>query len=188
MFALVRKHFAKHITPRFVDIWVLSHLALSIASVIFVTYVPVAWLCYLVAAYGTARVFEIVIYQANVLLFDEYRPNVIDYKLQSYRRMIIMLLQNYAEIIFWLATTYVMMSDDIGHIWMEDANPAFRSIYSSFITMTTFGNFNLEPKTHFGAFVILFHSTAGLFMTLLSLARFVSLLPNPKSMDPREDR
>lgn len=33
------------------------------------------------------------------------------------------------------------------------------------------------------ASVLLFHATVGLFMTLLSLARFISLIPAPKTRD-----
>lgn len=55
------------------------------------------------------------------------------------------------------------------------------------ITMTTFGNFDLLPKTDLAAIVLPFHSTVGLFMTLLSLARFISLLPIPKSSEAGEN-
>lgn len=46
-------------------------------------------------------------------------------------------------LIFWLATTYVHMADHYNHKWSAGAKTAFGSIYSSFITMTTFGDFDL---------------------------------------------
>jgi len=94
-----------------------------------------------------------------------------------------MLLHNYVEIIFWLATTYIYFSEHYDHKWAAGAKAAFGGIYSSFITMTTFGEFDLMPKSSVGAFILLFHATVGLLMTLLSLARFVSLTPKSKSLD-----
>jgi len=49
--------------------------------------------------------------------------------------------------------------------------------------MTSFGDFDLLPKSTIAAFVLFFHATVGLFMTLLSLARFISLIPAPKTRD-----
>jgi len=49
--------------------------------------------------------------------------------------------------------------------------------------MTSFGDFDLLPKSTMAASVLLFHATVGLFMTLLSLARFISLIPAPKTRD-----
>jgi len=185
VFALIRWLWPKPITGGFVDGWVLSHLVLSIVFVFLVSQFPTGILALLLVAYGALRVFEIAVYQVNVMLFDEYRAakKGIDYALIGYRRMVLMLMHNYVEIIFWLATTYVYFSDHYDHKWSAGAKTAFGSIYSSFITMTTFGEFDLMPKSAFGAFILLFHATIGIFMTLLSLARFVSLIPQPKSMD-----
>lgn len=189
LFSLVRWIF-KPTTATFVDAWVLGNLLLSICCVFIAAYIPDSIFVLLVVVYGASRVFEIAVYQVNVLLFDEYRAFKAgkDYALVGYRRMVLMLLHNYVEIIFWLATTYVYMADHYNHKWTAGARTAFGSIYSSFITMTTFGDFDLMPKSTFGAFILLFHATVGLFMTLLSLARFISLIPAPKSMDVLENR
>lgn len=178
------------ITACFVDVWVLLHLVLSISSVFIVAQGPSGALAMILVMYGTLRVFEIAVYQINVMLFDEYRAckKGVEYALIGYRRMVLMLLHNYIEIIFWLATTYIYFSDHYDHKWAAGARTAFGSIYSSFITMTTFGEFDLMPKSALGASILLFHATVGLFMTLLSLARFVSLIPQPKSMDAFENQ
>lgn len=190
VFSVVRWALPKPVTAAFVDSWVLGHLLLSICCVFIAAYSPNSGFTLALVIYGAIRVFEIAVYQINVLLFDEYRAFKAgkDYALIGYRRLVLMLLHNYIEIIFWLATTYVYMADHYTHKWSAGAKTAFGSIYSSFITMTTFGDFDLMPKSSVGAFILLFHATIGIFMTLLSLARFVSLIPTPKSMDAMENR
>lgn len=188
LFAVVRRIFPSAINARFVDIWVLMHLALSLIAVVVAAYSPHPALGYFLMGYGFLRTFEIVIYQANVLLFDEYRVVKAggEYHLEGYRRIVLLLLHNYLEIILWLACTYTVLAADFDHKWQSGAGTVFGGIYSSFITMTTFGDFDLLPKNATGAFVLLFHASAGLFMTLLSLARFISLIPAPKTRDAIE--
>lgn len=188
VFSLVRKFLPSAITSRFVDIWVLSHLVLSMVAVIVAAYSPYPLFGYLFMAYGFLRTFEIVVYQTNVLLFDEYRVVKAggEYHLEGYRRIVLLLLHNYLEIILWLACTYTVMGTDFDHKWQSGTGTVLGGIYSSFITMTTFGEFDLLPKTSVAAFVLLFHATVGLFMTLLSLARFISLIPAPKTRDAVE--
>lgn len=188
VFTLIRTLFPTAITARFVDIWVLSHLVLSITALLIAAYSPYPILGYLFMGYGFLRTFEIVVYQTNVLLFDEYRVVKAggEYHLEGYRRIVLLLLHNYFEIILWLACTYTVMAADFTHKWQSGAGTIFGGIYSSFITMTTFGDFDLSPKTTFAAFILLFHATVGLFMTLLSLARFISLIPAPKTRDTVE--
>jgi hypothetical protein len=185
LFALVRKLAPSLITARFVDAWVLSHLVISMMAVIVAVKCPYPSVGYVLMGYGFLRTFEIVVYQTNVLLFDEYRVVKAggEYHLEGYRRIVLLLLHNYFEIILWLACTYTIMASDFEHKWPMGTGTIFGGIYSSFITMTTFGDFDLIPKTTLAAFVLLFHATVGLFMTLLSLARFISLIPAPKTRD-----
>ena len=185
VFTLVRKLFPSAITARFVDFWVLSHLVLSMVAVVVAVYSPYPVLGYLFMGYGFLRTFEIVVYQTNVLLFDEYRVVKAggEYRLEGYRRIVLLLLHNYFEIILWLACTYTVMATDFEHKWQPGTGTVFGGIYSSFITMTSFGDFDLLPKSTMAASVLLFHATVGLFMTLLSLARFISLIPAPKTRD-----
>ncbi len=185
VFTLVRKAFPSAITARFVDFWVLSHLVLSMVAVVVAVYSPYLVIGYLFMGYGFLRTFEIVVYQTNVLLFDEYRVVKAggEYRLEGYRRIVLLLLHNYFEIILWLACTYTVMATDFEHKWQPGTGTVFGGIYSSFITMTSFGDFDLLPKSTMAASVLLFHATVGLFMTLLSLARFISLIPAPKTRD-----
>lgn len=190
LFSLVRWALPLQGSARFVDAWVLGHLVLSFLALVVVSCFPKHWVSVAIVIYGLVRVFEIAVYQANVLLFDEYRTVKAgrEYALEGYRRIVLLLLHNYAEIITWLACTYTVLADEFVHKWEGGTRTVLGGIYSSFITMTTFGDFDLLPKTNFAAVVLLFHATVGLFMTLLSLARFISLIPAPKSKDAVELR
>lgn len=187
-FALVGWVFPSWISARFVDAWVLGHLVLAFVTLWIVSSFPAHAISIALVIYGVVRVFEIAVYQTNVLLFDEYRAVKAgtDYALEGYRRIVLLLLHNYAEIIIWLASTYTFLADEFTHKWEAGTRTVLGGIYSSFITMTTFGDFDLLPKTNLAAIVLLFHATVGLFMTLLSLARFISLIPAPKSKDVLE--
>lgn len=168
----------------FVDIWVLSNFILAIISVFSIKLLNIDFLNKLLIFYGLLRVFEIVIYQINVLLFDEYRARVKgeDYKIRGYRRMIINLFTNFVEITFWFASSYAVYLASISDKEMSIAH----LIFNSFSTITTFGISELKINNETGLYILWFQSIAGLLMTLISIARFISLLPKVESMDEFE--
>ena len=132
-----------------------------------------------------SRVFEVIIYQVNVLLFDEYRAkkNNHTYSLRSYRRTVLLLLHNFAEIIFWFAASYKVLA---GAFTVTTSNSMIHAIYNSFVVMTSFGSPDLQPTSNIGLYILWGQSVAGLFLTLISLARFMGLLPIPKTQDENE--
>ncbi len=94
----------KHkMTYRFVELWVVLNLVLAFVSSLFVFYVRDAnsWFYYLFMFYGALRIFEIIIYQINVLLFDPYRSlkKGVVYRIKSPTRLVVLLFHNYFEII-----------------------------------------------------------------------------------------
>jgi hypothetical protein len=169
-----------------VDAWVVGNFVLSTATLMLVASFANHFFFAALVIYGLLRVWEVSVYQVNVLLFGEYRAfsNGKDYALVGYRRLVILLLHNYAEIILWMAATYTFLSADYVHKWGDGAGTAIGGFCSSFITMTTFGDFDLSPKNQMAAIVLVFHATVGLFMTLLSLARFIALTPPAKDQRP----
>jgi len=169
----------------FVDIWVLANLLGAIISVFLVKYLNLNIINFIVVGYGLIRVFEIIIYQINVLLFDEYRSKLkgVEYKIRGYRRMIINLLSNFCEITFWFASSFAVFLSSISDTDMSIS----RLIFNSFTTMTTFGISNLTIRTETGLFILWFQSIAGLLMTLISLSRFLGMLPKVDSMDEFEN-
>ena len=171
----------------FVDGWVLGNLQLSIVLLLMCSAPSLHWWEIIAICYGIIRVFEVFIYQINVLLFDEYRARKAGktYALRGFRRLVILLLHNYAEIIFWFALFYRNLdwAFETGKI---NLNSFSVSLNFSFVTMTTFGYSTIFPKETLGYILTLTQSIIGLFMALLILARFISLIPAPQTMDEFE--
>lgn len=94
-------------TALFVDIWILFNCILSF-SFIFIAFSSISnsWK-YVFFIYGTLRVFEIFIYQLNVIFVHPYQDREQVYQLTSYRRMTVLLIHNFFEILFWFAGSYL---------------------------------------------------------------------------------
>ncbi|WP_117234198.1 hypothetical protein [Vibrio maerlii] len=187
-FNLVRKIFPKARTGRFSEIWALGHVFLSIASVPAVLYIDNRLIGFAIALYALLRVFEVVIYQTNVLLFDEYRAIKAgrEYALHGYRRIVILLMQNYFEIIFWFAAQYIFFHSMFDFNVAGSHESVLGAVYTSFVVMTSFGFYNVIPLGVVAYSLVIGQALIGLFMTLLSLARFIGVIPTPKSLDRTE--
>ena len=131
------------------------------------------------------RVFEIVVYQINVLLFDEYRAQKkgVAFKIRGFRRMILNLFNNFGEIIFWFAASYAIFTGALSNTEMTIG----RLLFNSFCVMTTFGMPNLVILTEAGLYILWFQCIAGLLMTLLSISKFIGMMPNVASLDEFEN-
>jgi len=171
----------------FVDYWVLGNLLLSFILLSVLTAPNLPWYEVIFLTYAIFRVFEVIIYQINVLLFDEYRAKKKgqEYALRGYRRIVILVLNNYLEVMFWFALIYRNIT------WAFESNGVclnsfFQSLNLSFVTMTTFGHTDIVPKNGLGGFLVLIQSAVGLFMALVVLARIIGLLPTPKTKDEFE--
>jgi hypothetical protein len=172
----------------FVEIWVLVNSLASCVFLIICSSQEIQWWEYLALAYGLCRIYEIFVIQVNVLLFDAYRARRAGERddLGGYRRIIILLLHNYLEIIFWFALIYRNSE------WAFDANEYtlnsfFSAVNYSFFVMTTFGHTFISPNCILGELAILSQSIMGLFMTLLIFSRFISLLPHQGSLNKYEN-
>lgn len=163
----------------FVDTWLLLHTLLPLIF-IFISYSENVNINikYAFIIYGSLRIFEILIYQLNVMLVHPYESQ--NYTLISYRRMTIALIHNFFEIVFWFAGTYLTFK------FISDMTP-IDAIYSSFTHMVTYSLNIDKSKWPIIALVVLqSQALMGVFMTVISLARFVSLFPQPKSMNENE--
>jgi len=188
LFWVVRKLFPRiKESYRYVECWVLGHLILSIGFLLIYSALNLHWGEVVAVGWGVIRVFEVFIYQINVLLFNEYRAKKAGkpYAVRGYRRIVILLLHNYVEIIFWFALFYRYWD------WAFETGKAslssfFDSLNFSFVTMTTFGYTTILPKETWGNILTITQSAIGLFMALLILARFISLIPKPKTLDESE--
>lgn len=193
LFALVsflRKEYFNKIVPkkvdnyRFVEYWVLGNLLCSVCSSLVVYYSSCSWLAILLSLYGIFRIFEIVVYQINVMLFDPYRAlkEKRKYVIKSPTRLVLLLMHNYVEIVFWFTTTvisFLSIDDMLKNSWTY-------YLQMNFICITTFDTsemlHSIKQENIFLLFAFL-ESVVGFLMTVISLARFIGLLPSVKSID-----
>lgn len=180
-YVIPKLNWDKSKTYRFVDIWVMGHTLLSIIAVLVTRYIDFDTIKYILFYYGLTRVFEIFVYQMKINLIDSFDENA---NVRSYRRTVICLIHNFIEIIFWFTFSYLFLMN-----WFDVAErngSLIQAFYMSFVTMTTFGppNFNINNSPAMG--VIIIQSIIGLLMTLVSFARFLSMLPRPKTLDQKE--
>lgn len=177
----------------FVEAYVLVHTLLAFVTLVIATInhsKPVSWLLLILVLYGSLRVFETIIYQINVLLFDEYRAFKAgkEYKVRSFRRLVLLLLHNYLEVLCWFGVFYTFFYRS-GDLTIPAQNVEFFTIFrESLLMMISFSPERNEPMTSLGMFVITVHSFVGIFMTVIVLARFLALLPAPESKDAMDNR
>lgn len=159
----------------FSEIWVIFNLIMSITASLIMTPHLNPSLSIALCVYAVWRSFDIFVYQVNVLLFDPIRVGRDQYRIKSTTRMILMLIINFAEYIFWFSTIYLFVSisncQDITYVHII-----------SFNIFTNISNIHNLPD--FEKLLIIGHieSIIGLFMNLVCLARFISMLPPVKSL------
>lgn len=196
VFSLIRKLFKDSITKpyEFVEKWVLGHFIFAFITTLIVYYVSdkFIWVAYIIAIYGAFRVFEIIIYQINVMFFHPYRAEKIGepYRIKSPTRMVVLLLHNYIEVMFWYTTMIIVLLKVGGGIiegtWGE-------CIRSNILCVATFDSSGIEKIASLDgegisnipmfANLIFLQIVTGIIMTLISLARFMNLMPEVDSID-----
>jgi hypothetical protein len=107
-------------------------------------------------------------------------PNTV----RSTRRSFLLGLLNYIEVLLWFAAVYRFLATSFGQN-ADFVSTVTGSIYFSILTMATYGD--ITPKTTTTQWIVAIHLAIALFLTLGVLARFISLLPRPKSLDETED-
>lgn len=178
----------RHLTFLLVDTWTLGHLVLALVSLMLVNS-DQEW-CRLVgyafAAYGVLRTFELVVYQVNVLLFDEYRAtkNGTPYQIRGYRRMVILLIHNYFEVIAWFACAHHLLAQ-LDQVSLTN-HGVLAGLREALTLMVAFSANGVGAISTMGHAMLLFQAAIGILMTLVMLARFISILPIPKTMDEHE--
>lgn len=173
----------------FINIWVSCHVLLAIFASWFVFYCLTdnnRILLYLIAIYGSLRVFEIIIKQIRVVLFDTIGKKAISIK--SPRRSIILLIHNMIEMIFWFATTLMVIclfeekSLEKNYLYLSDAFIWSDFIKCSTLQFTTFGDSYTVISRLIGSQSFLINITfweilIGFIIIVISFARLFSFLP-----------
>jgi len=178
IFSLIRL-IVKKVNYIFVEIWVLSNTIFAFLSIIIYylnpNYKITIWI---VMGYGALRIFEIINYQINVLLFDPYRAfkKGVEYKIKSPSRLVVLLLHNYFEIVCWF--TVILISQLSLNNLIDNSWGYYLRI--NFLCISTFETEFISKALLTGGKLSLFafyESIAGFVVTLISLARFIGLLP-----------
>ncbi|MBZ5641024.1 MAG: potassium channel family protein, partial [Acidobacteriia bacterium] len=174
-------------THGWVDVWVFLNLALSLVALLVASQVGFCTLVIGLVTYGGIRVLEVVVYQANVVLFNPYResPATANYAVRSYRRIVILALHNYVEAVVWFAAAYATYRHLFGGKADVLSTPV-GALYFSMVTMTTVGYGEITPANDGARALVIAHLLVAVFMTLVILARFVGFLPVPRTMDDTE--
>ncbi|MCH7320653.1 hypothetical protein LZ480_02030 [Solibacillus sp. MA9] len=168
------------VNRNFIDFWILLNMFIAFGFIFISDNDNINNIVkYLFVIYGSSRIFEILIYQLNVMLVHPYKGEV--YSLNSYRRMTIALIHNFFEIVFWFAGTYLTFQ------FIQGITPG-DAIYHSFTHMVTY-SLDIDKGKWSSIALVVLQSQAlmGVFMTVISLSRFISLFPQPKSMNELEN-
>ena len=161
----------------FPEIWVLFNLFLGILGCIMLSNGAPRWVGWVFCIYSILRTFEIVVYQINVLLFDPIKSGISQYRIKSATRMVILLMCNICEYILFFSIIYLfLLRNECGNMSTMEV------VIESFTTFTSINSPIDIP--HPGLMSIAFiESVIGVFMNLICLARFVSLLPAVQTID-----
>ena len=186
LFTLLRKVFVKKKWPFtyvFIDTWVFLHLVLSLLTLFTYSVIQNDLLKLLLIIYAIIRIIELVVYQMRVLLIDQFKSN--DYALRGYRRILVLSLMNYFEILAWFALFYHKWAH-----WFDDRlqvlHTAIGSLYFSLVSMSTLGYGEVLPLNNYARLLIFFQIIIGIFLLILIISRIISYLPKPKTLDENE--
>jgi voltage-gated potassium channel Kch len=130
---------------------------------------------------------EVVVYQIKVVLFDPYRqPRATpDYAVRGDRRLVLLALHNYFEVVVWFAGAYAALRQLFGKTSAVLSTP-IGALYYSMVTMTTLGYGEITPANDSGRALVVAHLFVAVFITLIILARFLAFLPVPRTLDDTE--
>ncbi|BCS80918.1 hypothetical protein [Anaerocellum diazotrophicum] len=172
-----------------VDMWVLGHLVLAFVSTLITYYIGAKCrvIIWIVITYAILRVFEIIVYQFNVLFFDNYRNKKKGepYKIKSATRMVILLLHNYFEVMMWYSALMISILLLNGNFTKQKS--WWDYIRANVLNVATFNSDDIQNIT--GEFTsvlsnfVFLENMTGLIMTIICLARFINLLPNVERED-----
>jgi hypothetical protein len=141
-----------------------------------------------VSAYATIRLIEIIVFQFNSQLYGGYpgkeKPRL-RYTVLSYRRSIFLAGLLYIEAAIWFASLYRLYAESFTCTNVSLTVP-LKALYFSVVTITTLGYGDVSASDSLGFFMVIAEAFSGLFMTLGILARVVSYLPRPKTLDEIE--
>lgn len=158
----------------FAEKWVLLNSSLSLISIFIIHYSKYITLHKIIIFYASIRIFEIIIYQINVLLFHPYKNMCVNhensYKLQNPYRSVVLLWQNLIEIIFWFTS--------ISSFFSDNNNSIIYSIIETTIHIFTFNYDNPTNELSLFQGVVFIEVLCDIILVVISLAKFLGELPH----------
>lgn len=178
---------------KFINRWVVVHTYIALLFSLFVFYCvnnKCLGIAYIMSIYGLLRVFEIIVKQIRVILFDTIGVNAI--QIRNPRRSIILLIHNIVEMIFWFAVTFETMfiaESKLNTATLLEQGFQWREfLKGSTLLLATFGDsysrINEMVQGSAGLLEVAFWEILiGFIIIVISLARFFSILPGVKMQE-----
>lgn len=179
----------------FPEIWVAGNIVFAIIFERLARECSCKWLLILMIVYAIERVFEMFVYQVNVLFFHRLIPEYMEktkrekareertktkisavtqeksgYVIKSATRTVLMLILNMIEYVLQFAVIFTAVSSVIG---TGESYVGIAGSFRVFMNMT-------NPEDFSGNYVLAFayiETVIGMFMNIICLARFVGMLP-----------
>lgn len=183
----LRPKFSKESWGGVVELWVVANFLLAIA-LLFAAPADPGLVRPFVILYVAIRLIEIIVFQFNSQLYGGYpgkeKPRL-RYTVLSYRRSIFLASLLYIEAAIWFGCLYRLFAASFTYTNVSLAVP-LKALYFSVVTITTLGYGDVSASDSLGFFMVIAEALSGLFMTLGILARLVSYLPRPDTLDEIE--
>lgn len=154
--------------PIFPEIWLLSNLLFGIIGVVLWENINSNVLKWIYTIYAFERILEIFVYQVNVMFFDPMKNHGKRYYINSAVRSIIMVILNLAEYIIFFTIIYLKFGN---------GENAISAIQSSFNIITGL-ELSVKGKGNLWMTIGYVEAVIGIFMNIVCIARFMSLLPD----------
>ena len=165
----------------FPELWVISNILFAIVGCIVIAKTSCQIVSYIFVVYAFLRTFELFVYQINVLLFDPIKSGRTKYRIKSATRTVLLLICNIFEYILWFSVVYIFV--------YKTKNQNIDSLRVILESVTTLANIaspeDISDYEKGFEITIIAHieSVIGIFMNIICLARFISLLPPVQSID-----
>lgn len=172
-FSILRKYFFKK-TKNLPDKWVVFNTLFSFTTIILIHNNIIDNVGKAILIYASIRIFEIVVYQINVLIFHPYKALVMhgkkEYRIQNPYRSVVLLGHNLIEVVFWFtALTIYLGSNDYGIL---------HNLAENTIRIFTLNYEKLSSNQSILQMVFFVEVLCGMILTIISLAKFIGELPH----------
>lgn len=167
---------------RFNDRWVVGWLLLAAAAYAVSGAVASNVIAVGLSVLGALRIWELTLYSLQAVFFVSERTGGAP-AVPTVRRVALLSFVNFAELVLWFAAYYRFLLPSGA---VEVSGPAGLVIIHHSLVEMVANSGGVKMVSPVAWSVSVLHVALGLFMTLVVVARVVSMLPRPVSLDPSE--